>query len=74
MLAEAPTIAGRYSYGTLVQWHRVMREAARAILSRHSGKGDAEDQAATLADRLREVAMTLQQRPAFRGYKTILHS
>ena len=73
-LEPLPKVITFDCYGTLVQWHRVMREAARAILSRHSGKGDAEDQAATLADRLREVAMTLQQRPAFRGYKTILHS
>ncbi len=61
-------------YGTLVQWHRAVREAARAILSRHSRKGDAEDQAATLADRLREVAMAQQLRSPFRSYKAVLHS
>lgn len=73
-LEPLPKVITFDCYGTLVQWHRVMREAARAILSRHSRKGDAEDQAATLADKLREVAMTQQQRSAFRGYKTVLHS
>lgn len=61
-------------YGTLVQWHRAVREAARAILSGRCQEGDVEDQAATLADRLREVAMTQQQRSPFRGYKTVLQS
>ena len=61
-------------YGTLVQWHRAIRQAARAILSGHPRAGNTEDQAATLADKLREVAMTQQQRPPFRDYKTILHS
>ena len=59
-------------YGTLVQWHRAVREATRAILSGHSREGNAEDQAATLADKLREVAMAQQQRPPFRGYKAVL--
>ena len=61
-------------YGTLVQWRRAMRQAARAILSAHSREGDTEDQAATLADKLREVAMTQQQHPPFRDYQAILHS
>ena len=61
-------------YGTLVQWHRAVREAARALLSRHSREVNAEDRVTALADRLREVAMTQQQRPLFRGYKTVLHS
>ena len=60
-------------YGTLVQWHRAVREAARAILSEYSREGNAEDYAATLADRLREVATTQQQRPPFRSYKSVLH-
>lgn len=61
-------------YGTLVQWHRAVREAARAILAGHSREGSADGRAATLADRLREVAMAQQQRPPFRGYKAVLHS
>lgn len=53
-----------------------MREAALAVLSRHLRKGEdnAEDQAAALADRLREVAATQQQRPPFRSYKSVLCS
>lgn len=61
-------------YGTLVQWHRAVREATCAIFPRHFRKGDAEDQAATLADRFREVAMAQQQRSPFRSYKAVLHS
>ncbi len=73
-LAPAPKVITFDCYGTLVQWHRAVREAALAILSRHLGEHDAEDQAAALAERLREVAVTQQQRPPFRNYKSVLHS
>ncbi len=73
-LEPLPEVITFDCYGTLVQWHRAVREAARAILSAHSREGDAVDQAATLADGLREVAMQQQQRPPFRDYKAVLHS
>jgi 2-haloacid dehalogenase len=61
-------------YGTLVQWHHAVREAARVILSGHAQTGDVESKAVTLADRLRELAVAEQQRPPFRNYKAVLHS
>ncbi|MGI4945631.1 MAG: HAD family hydrolase, partial [Janthinobacterium lividum] len=61
-------------YGTLVQWHRAMGEAAAAILSGHPRGDDADDRAVTLANRMREVAVKQQQRPPFRNYKSVLHS
>jgi 2-haloacid dehalogenase len=61
-------------YGTLVQWHRAVRQAAHAILSGHMHDGDVEDRAVTLADRLRQIAVSRQLRPPFLGYKAILQS
>ena len=61
-------------YGTLVQWHTAVREAARAILSTRLGSGEAEDRATALADRLRAAAMARQQRPPYCDYKTVLRS
>ncbi len=72
-LVPAPKVITFDCYGTLVQWHRAVREAAVAILSRHRAD-NAEEHAAALADRLREIAVTQQQRPPFRNYKSILHS
>ncbi len=71
-LDPAPKIITFDCYGTLVQWHRAMREALGAVLSSHARASVSADQAAPLADRLREVAMTLQQNPAFRNYKSVL--
>ena len=75
-LDPAPKVITFDCYGTLVQWHRAVREAALAILSRHlrEGEDSAEVQAAALADRLREVAVAQQQRPPFRSYKSVLRS
>ena len=70
----APKVITFDCYGTLVQWHYAVREAALAILTKHLGRDDAEDQAIALADRLRAVAVTRQQRPPFQNYKAILHS
>ena len=61
-------------YGTLVQWHRAVRQAAREILSGHLQTDAPQDRVAGLADRLREVAVELQQRPPFREYEAILHA
>lgn len=75
-LDPAPKVITFDCYGTLVQWHRAVREAALAVLSRHlrEGEDSAEDEAAALADRLRRVATTQQQRPPFRSYKSVLRS
>jgi len=72
-LDPAPKIITFDCYGTLVQWHRAVREAALAILSQHLEEGS-ESGATALADRLREVAVTQQQRPPFRNYRSVLHS
>ena len=61
-------------YGTLVRWHDAVREAARTILSGHTRGNEADDQAAALADRLRERAVARQERPPFRDYKSVLRS
>lgn len=61
-------------YGTLVQWHRAVRKAVRAILSGHSRESNTDDQATALVGRFREVATTQQQRAPFRDYKAVLQS
>ena len=73
-LDPVPKVITFDCYGTLVQWHRAVKEAARAILSGRSRTGGTEDQTATLADRLREVAMAQQQHSPFRSYKAVLRS
>jgi 2-haloacid dehalogenase len=73
-LDPMPKIITFDCYGTLVQWHRAVRDAACAILSGHLQKDNMEDQAFAMADRLREVAVTRQQRQPFHDYKSVLHS
>ncbi len=73
-LDPAPKVITFDCYGTLVQWHRAVREAALAILSGCLRPDNAEDRAAALADRLRELAVKQQQRPPFRNYKSVLNS
>ena len=73
-LDPVPKVITFDCYGTLVQWHRAVSDAARTILSSHLQEDNAEDQVPVLADRLREVAVTQQQRPPFRDYKSVLHS
>lgn len=73
-LEPLPKVITFDCYGTLVQWHRAVKDASRAILSRHLPGGSIEEQASGLADRLREVAMAQQERPPFRDYKSVLHS
>ncbi len=73
-LDPAPKIITFDCYGTLVQWHRALRAAALAIISRHLGEVEAANQAAALANRLRVVAATQQERPPFRSYKSVLRS
>jgi 2-haloacid dehalogenase len=73
-LEPLPKVITFDCYGTLVQWHRAVRDAARAVLSRHHRNDNTGEQAHVLADRLREVAVAQQQRPPFRDYKSVLHS
>jgi 2-haloacid dehalogenase len=61
-------------YGTLVQWHRAVRDACCAILSKHLREDNTGEQASVMADRLREAAVAQQQRTPFRNYKSVLHS
>ncbi len=73
-LDPAPKVITFDCYGTLVQWHRAVRDAARAILSGHLENDAEEDRVVALAERLRELAMTLQQRPLFHDYASVLRS
>jgi 2-haloacid dehalogenase len=61
-------------YGTLVQWHLAMRQAARVILGSHLPTNASQDQVAALADRLRELAGENQQQSLFREYEAVLHA
>ncbi len=73
-LEPLPKVITFDCYGTLVQWHRAVRDACYAILSKHLRDNNIEGQASVLADRLREAAVAQQQRPPFRDYKSVLHS
>lgn len=73
-LAPAPKVITFDCYGTLVQWHRAVEDACRAILARHVHGGEASVHAGTLAAMLRKVAMDRQQRAPFIGYKEVLRS
>lgn len=73
-LQPMPKVITFDCYGTLVRWHDAVRSAAHAILARRLPEADAQEQAAILADRLREAAVERQKRPQFRDYKSILRS
>jgi 2-haloacid dehalogenase len=73
-LQPLPRVITFDCYGTLVQWHRAVTDGCRAVLSGHLADDAAKEQAGMLADRLREIAMTLQQRAPFRDYKSVLHA
>jgi 2-haloacid dehalogenase len=60
-------------YGTLVQWHRAVKEAAHAILAKRPRGNGTADRVTALADRLREAAVARQQRAPFCDYKSVLH-
>ena len=68
-----PKVISFDCYGTMVQWHRAMRDAAHAILAEHKA-GEAGDQGQNWADRLREVAVEYQQRLPFREYRFVLRA
>ena len=71
-LQPTPKVITFDCYGTLVQWHRAVRDAARAILASHGGTDVPEAEVASLADRIRATAVAHQQQPPYRRYATIL--
>lgn len=71
-LEPTPKVITFDCYGTLVQWHRAVRDAARLILRSHVGRDVTEGEVASLANGLRATAVAHQQRPPFRRYATIL--
>ena len=73
-LDPVPKVITFDCYGTLVQWHAAVKNAARTILLRHRQEDNADDQSAALADRIREVALARQQCRPFHDYKSVLRS
>ena len=73
-LEPTPKIITFDCYGTLVQWRRAVRNAARSILSAHLGTCVPEAQAAALADGIRVGAVDHQQRPPYRSYAAVLRA
>lgn len=59
-------------YGTLVQWHRAVSEAAKAILTKHALEDDLDERSIALADRFRSAAIFHQDRPPYQEYKIVL--
>jgi 2-haloacid dehalogenase len=59
-------------YGTLVQWHRAVRQACAAILEQHLNAAASVESSAGLAARLREIATEHQQQLPFREYEAVL--
>ena len=49
-LEPTPKVITFDCYGTLVQWHQAVREAAKAILSNHLSGDGLEKRSVTLAD------------------------
>ncbi|MGI4732464.1 MAG: haloacid dehalogenase type II [Janthinobacterium lividum] len=74
MLEPLPRIITFDCYGTLVQWHRAVRQAARSVLLAHIGDAVSEAQGASLADKLRATAVVHQQRSPYRAYHAVLRS
>ncbi len=77
-LSPPPRVVTFDCYGTLVQWHRAMRAAARAVLRAHHPDGDPggdeEERARGLADGIRAAATARQGRAPHLGYKDVLRS
>ena len=67
-----PKIVTFDCYGTLVQWHRTMRDAAAAVLSAH-GEDVSDGPATSLADAIRTAAAVHQQ-ASYRPYNSVLRS
>lgn len=73
-LEPRPLIITFDCYGTLVQWHRAVREAVGAILERHLQADVPRERVVALADRLRGLAVEQQRRPVYREYRGVLHA
>ncbi len=73
-LTPAPKIITFDCYGTLVQWHQTMREAARSVLVAHLGMAVLPVQVSSLADAIRSNASAHQQRQPYRRYESVLRS
>lgn len=73
-LDPPPEIITFDCYGTLVQWHRAMETAAAAILAARAGTDAGRGRATALAERIRAIAVTHQQRPPFRDYASVLRA
>ena len=73
-LDPVPKVISFDCYGTLVQWHRAVREVADVIIASHLSAEDTDGQASRLADRLRALAVEQQQRLPFRDYRSVLHA
>jgi len=73
MLDPTPKVITFDCYGTLVQWHRAMRDAALLALSTHD-TDVSKAQAASLADQIRSTATAHQQRQPYRTYASVLRS
>jgi 2-haloacid dehalogenase len=73
-LLPLPKVITFDCYGTLVQWHRSVRQAAGVILDRHLPTNAQQERVAAFADRLRGLAVEYQQQPPFREYEAVLHA
>lgn len=73
-LEPSPKVITFDCYGTLVQWHRALRDAARSVLFAHVGMTAPAESAAALANEIRARAVANQQRPPYREYRAILRS
>jgi 2-haloacid dehalogenase len=73
-LRPVPKIITFDCYGTLVQWHQTMRDAARSVLLANLGTDVVPAQVASLADKIRSNATAHQQRQPYRRYEAVLRS
>lgn len=71
-LAPLPKIITFDCYGTLVQWHHAVQQAAAALLEKHQGATPPHSQALAFADRLRAITVERQQQPPFCTYDNVL--
>jgi 2-haloacid dehalogenase len=73
-LYPLPKVVTFDCYGTLVQWHRAVRQAAQVILDGHLQANGSPEGVASFANRLRAIAVEYQRKPPFRDYEAVLHA
>jgi 2-haloacid dehalogenase len=73
-LVDEPKCITFDCYGTLVQWHRALRDGVGAVLAEHAGSSVGDTEVDETVDTLRSLSMEQQQRPPYRDYKTVLRS